>query len=202
MSYQRKDAHYLRAKSAGYRARSAYKLLELDDRLALLRPGARVADLGAWPGGWLQVATDRVGERGRIVGVDLVEIEPFAATPITCLVADLRDADTAGRIIEALGSLADVVLSDAAPKLTGIRATDEARCEEVSDAVVDLLPELLVPGGSLLMKVFMGPGQQPLIKRLRARFGTAKTIRSGASRQGSSELYVIARDHRPGVPCG
>jgi 23S rRNA (uridine2552-2'-O)-methyltransferase len=202
LGYQRKDAHYRRAKAAGYRARSAYKLAELDDRFGLLKPAARVADLGAWPGGWLQVAAERVGASGRVVGVDLDPIEPFGTPNVTCLQGDLRDPHTIERVVQALGGPASCVLSDAAPKLTGVRTTDVARCEALLEAVLDALPGLLAPGGSLLTKAFMGPGHQALLARLRDEFPAVKTTRPEASRRGSSELYVFARDFRPGFPCG
>jgi 23S rRNA (uridine2552-2'-O)-methyltransferase len=202
LSYQRKDAHYRRAKAAGYRARSAYKLAELDDRFGLLKPAARVADLGAWPGGWLQVAAERVGANGRIVGVDLDPIEPLAMPNVTCLQGDLRDAATIERVVQALGGLASCVLSDAAPKLTGIRATDDARCEELFESMLHSLPGLLAPGGSLLAKAFMGSGHQASMVRLKGTFAGVKTTRPGASRRGSSELYVFARHFQPEMPCG
>jgi len=202
LGYQRKDAHYRRAKAAGYRARSAYKLAELDDRFGLLKPAARVADLGAWPGGWLQVAAERVGTDGRVVGVDLEPIEPLAIANVTCIRGDLRDSATIGQVVQALAGPASTVLCDAAPKLTGVRATDDARCEALLESVLDALPLLLVPGGSLLAKVFMGPGHQALMARLRGVFRTIKTTRPDSSRRGSSELYVVGRDFRPDPTCG
>jgi 23S rRNA (uridine2552-2'-O)-methyltransferase len=202
LGYQRKDAHYRRAKAAGYRARSAYKLAELDDRFGLLKPAARVADLGAWPGGWLQVAAERVGTDGRVVGVDLEAIEPLAIANVVCLRGDLRDLATIEHVVQALGGPASTVLSDAAPKLTGVRTTDDARCEALLAGILDALPHLLAPGGSLLAKVFMGPGHQASMTRLRAAFGSVKTTRPESSRRGSSELYVVGRDFRPDSACG
>ena len=202
MGYRRKDAHYRRAKAAGYRARSAYKLAELDDRFKLLVPGARVADLGAWPGGWLQVAAERVGTGGRVVGVDLEPIEPLASPTVACVQGDLRDPATIERTVAALGGFASCVLSDAAPKLTGVRSTDDARCEALLEGIVDALPSLLAPGGSLLAKVFMAPGHRDLLSSLRGSFREVKTTRPEASRRGSSELYVVARDFQPVRPCG
>jgi 23S rRNA (uridine2552-2'-O)-methyltransferase len=202
LGYQRKDAHYRRAKAAGYRARSAYKLAELDDRFGLLKPAARVADLGAWPGGWLQVAAERVGTDGRVVGVDLEAIEPLAIANVVCLRGDLQDLATIEHVVQALGGPASTVLSDAAPKLTGVRTTDDARCEALLAGILDALPHLLAPGGSLLAKVFMGPGHQASMTRLRAAFGSVKTTRPESSRRGSSELYVVGRDFRPDSACG
>src|SRR5690349_3881144 len=131
MTYRRKDAYYRRARAAGYRARSAYKLAELDARFRLLHRGDAVVDLGAWPGGWLQVALERVGPEGRLVGVDVVPIDPLGAPNVQLLTADVREATSGAAILSALGRPADVVLSDLAPKLTGIRDADDARSAEL-----------------------------------------------------------------------
>src|SRR5437879_3449694 len=123
MTYRRKDAYYRRARAAGYRARSAYKLSQLDSRFRLLRRGDVVVDLGAWPGGWLQVALEAVGPHGRVVGVDLVAIDPLASPNLRLVGGDVRDPSTWRAVLEHLGRPADVVLSDLAPKLSGIRET-------------------------------------------------------------------------------
>jgi 23S rRNA (uridine2552-2'-O)-methyltransferase len=200
VKYERKDAHYRRAKAQGFRARSAFKLAELDDRHRLLRRGDRVVDLGAWPGGWLQIALERVGASGRLVGVDLVPIEPFAAPNVELLVGDVRDSDVRHRIGQLLGGLADVALSDVAPKLTGVRDVDEARCAETFGAVVAALPELLRPGGRALVKIFMDAQYRENLARLRTMFDAVASTRPEASRRGSAELYVIARGFR--TRCG
>ena len=127
MTYQRKDAHYRRARAEGYRARSVYKLAELDRRYRILRRGDAVVDLGAWPGGWLQLAHKRVGSEGRVVGVDLAAIQKLPVPNVELVLGDVRAPGTGDAILEGLGRRADVVLSDLAPKLTGIRATDESR---------------------------------------------------------------------------
>src|SRR6476661_5692114 len=131
MTYRRKDAYYHRARSAGYRARSAYKLAELDARFKLLRPGDVVLDLGAWPGGWLQVALERVGPEGRIVGVDVVPVDPLPAPNVRLVTVDVREPGARAAILAELDRPADVVLSDLAPKLTGVRDTDDARATEL-----------------------------------------------------------------------
>jgi 23S rRNA (uridine2552-2'-O)-methyltransferase len=195
MAYTRKDPFYRRARAAGYRARSAYKLAELDRRFRLLRRGDRVVDLGAWPGGWLQVALERIGPEGRAVGVDVVPVAPLAPNVIL-LTGDVRDAGLAATIRSALDRPADVVLSDLAPKLTGIRATDEARVRELADATLAVLPPLLRPGGRLLTKLFMTPDYQTILSAIRTSFGQVTATRPEASRRGSAELYVVALDHR------
>ena len=202
MGYRRRDAVYLRAKAAGYRARSAYKLAELDRRFGLLRRGDVVVDLGAWPGGWLQVALERVGPGGRVIGVDLRPVEPLPAPNLDLLVGDVRDPAVIASVRSRLGAPADVVLCDLAPKLTGVRATDEARAHELTQAVLAALPVLLVPGGRLLMKVFMGPSHRPTVERLRGQFDTVRTTRPPATRAGSAETYVAGLGFHRQDPCG
>lgn len=200
MTYERKDAHYRRAKAAGYRARSAYKLAELDDRFRLLRAGDRVVDLGAWPGAWVQVAAERVGPTGRVVGVDLTRIDPLRLPNVELLVGDVRDPAVLGAVREQLGDEASVVLSDLAPKLTGIRDTDEARCTELAMATLDACAALLRRDGRLLVKLFMNADYPQVLERLRGAFRQVKTTRPEASRRGSSELYAIATGYA--VACG
>jgi 23S rRNA (uridine2552-2'-O)-methyltransferase len=195
--YERKDALYHRAKREGLRSRAAYKLEELQRAQRVLRAGQRVVDLGAWPGGWLQVAAGMVGPAGRVVGVDVAPIEPFAdLANVIAIQADLSQPGVEATILEALGGTADVVLSDAAPKLTGVRATDRAREEALLEAVEALVLRLLRPGGALVLKVLEGPEAQAVARRLGRRFATAKTTRLEATRPGSSEKYLIAKGFR------
>jgi 23S rRNA (uridine2552-2'-O)-methyltransferase len=196
--YERKDSLYHRAKREGFRSRAAYKLEELQRAHRFLRPGQRVADLGAWPGGWLQVAAAIVGPAGRAVGIDLAEIEPLPDLENAIAIkGDLTEPGVDARILEALGGPADVVLSDAAPKLTGVRATDRAREEALLEAVEALVPKLLRPGGALVIKLLEGPEAQAIAGRLGRCFATRKATRLQATRQGSSEKYLVARDFRP-----
>jgi 23S rRNA (uridine2552-2'-O)-methyltransferase len=196
VTYRRKDAFYRRAQAAGYRARSAFKLAELDRRFGLLRRGDFVVDLGAWPGGWLQVILERIGPDGRVVGVDLADIPPLAAANVALLEADVREPATGSRILDLLGRPADAVLSDLAPKLTGVQATDEARCEVLVRAAIDLLPALLRPGGRLLTKLFMDPRHDALLEELGERFTEVKITRPAATRRGSAELYAAGLGYR------
>jgi len=191
VTYQRKDAHYRRARAEGYRARSVYKLAELDRRYRILRRGDAVVDLGAWPGGWLQLALERIGREGRVVGVDLAAIQKLPAPNAALVIGDVRDPATADVVLERLGRRADVVLSDLAPKLTGIRASDEARAEELNQVVLTLLPSLLAPSGRFVMKTFMGGGFEAVVRATRAHFKETNTTRPDATRRGSSELYVV-----------
>jgi 23S rRNA (uridine2552-2'-O)-methyltransferase len=190
--YERKDSFHQRAKREGYRSRAAYKLLELSKGQRLLGRGDRVVDLGCWPGAWLQVAAEQVGAGGRVVGVDLAAVDPpLEAANVVALVGDLTDPATTGAILDALGGPADVLLSDAAPKLTGLRATDRAREEELLLAIEAALPELLRPGGRMLLKILDGPEALAVDRRLRARFERARTLKPKASRKGTTERYLV-----------
>jgi 23S rRNA (uridine2552-2'-O)-methyltransferase len=194
MAYERRDSFHQRAKREGFRSRAAYKLDELQREHRLLRSGDRVVDLGCWPGGWMQVASAIVGPSGRVVGVDLAAVDPLPFENAIALQADLADPRVAQRILDALGRPADVVLSDAAPKLTGVRATDRAREEALLETIESLVPQLLRPGGSLVAKLLDAPESQAFANRLRARFASARITKSQATRKGSSEKYLIARD--------
>jgi 23S rRNA (uridine2552-2'-O)-methyltransferase len=195
--YQRKDHYHQRAKREGYRSRAAYKLEEIQRAQQLLRPGQRVVDLGCWPGGWLQVASAAVGARGRVVGVDRVEIEPpLKNENVIAICGDLAEPSVWKGILETLGGLADAVLSDAAPKLTGVRATDCAREEALLEGVEAALPTLLRPGGSLLLKILESPEAQRVERRIRDRFERARGVKPGASRKGTTERYLLARGFR------
>ncbi|MBI4517134.1 MAG: RlmE family RNA methyltransferase [Deltaproteobacteria bacterium] len=193
--YRRKDSFYTRAKAAGYRSRAAYKLIELDQRFRLLRPGDRVVDLGAWPGGWLQVAAQRVSARGRVVGVDLKPIDPLAP-PVVCLTGDLRKVETLALIRERCGGAADVVLSDMAPQLSGVREADRARAAELVEIALAAAEAVLRPDGRLLVKLFQGEETAGWLLRLRQRFSSVKATRPEATRSGSAELYVVALGFR------
>lgn len=197
MAYDRKDHFYRQAKSAGYRSRAAYKLLELAKRYRLMQRGDHVVDLGAWPGGWLQVAAELVGDTGRVVGVDLTPIDPLPNPVITCLRGDVTTAAVQDEIRRQTAGRVDVVVSDMAPKLTGVRATDEARAGALASVAVDVAEQLLHANGRLLVKVFTSPETDALVARLAEHFAVVKRTRPEASRSASSELYVIATGYRP-----
>ena len=209
--YQRKDHLHQRAKKEGLRSRAAYKLEEVQKQFHILEKGDRVADLGCWPGGWLEVAAQLVGSGGRVVGVDRAEVDPPIPLPqVVAMVGDLEDPDIADRMItavecgdEGIGDRTpaaapfDVVLSDAAPKLSGVRETDRANEERLLEAIESLLPRLLRPEGALVIKILDGPEAQQIDRRLRAAFGRAKTVKLRSTRKGSTERYLVARDFRP-----
>lgn len=196
--YNRKDHLYQRAKREGLRSRAAYKLEEVQKSYKLLSKGQRVFDLGCWPGGWLELAAGLVGPHGRVVGVDRAELDPvISLAQATAFIGDLEAADIADHLREHLGTdRADVVLSDAAPKLTGIRETDRANEERLLESIEGLLPQLLRVGGALLIKLLESPEAQVIDRRIRARFDRAKTLKLAATRKGSRERYLIAWDYR------
>lgn len=196
MAYQRKDSFYARAKEAGYRSRAAYKLLELARRYQLIRRGDHVVDLGAWPGGWLQVAAELTGPQGRVVGVDLQAIQSLPA-PVTTIVGDACDAAVQASVRERCGGRVDVVLSDMAPKLSGIRDRDVAQAIALAEAALAVAEHLLAPGGRLLIKLFTAPETDAVVAAARRRFQTVKLTRPEATRKGSAEMYLVGSGFRP-----
>ena len=155
-----------------------------------LRAGARVVELGCWPGGWLQLLLERVGESGRVVGVDLAETD--ALPPAVVLQLDITESQTLDAIAEALGGSADLVLSDAAPKLSGIRDADRGALEELYAAALGVAEGVLVEGGSLIVKGFPGPEADAFRKELRARFPHVAEVRPEGKRGTSKEFYWVA----------
>jgi 23S rRNA (uridine2552-2'-O)-methyltransferase len=190
--YERKNAFYKKAKQEGYRSRSAYKLLELHKAFHLLKPGDRVIDLGSWPGGWVQVAATLVGNAGRVIGIDVVALDPIPMPQVLLLQGDATDPAAQEKILTLLNGPADVVISDMAPKLSGIRETDEARAMVLCRGALACAQRLLRPGGTLLLKVFMGPEYKTFLSELRAAFSTVKATRPDSTRKGSAETYVLA----------
>lgn len=186
------DPYVHRAQQLGYRSRAAFKLLELDARDRLLARGQVVVDLGAAPGGWSQVAAERVGPTGRVVAVDLLEMAPLAG--VTVIRGDFSTEATLADVAAALDARpVDVVLSDMAPNLSGIAATDQARSVELCALAVAFAAEHLKPGGVLLMKGFQGAGFPELLARLRREFAAVASRKPDASRRQSSEIYLRAR---------
>ena len=194
--YDRKDALHQRAKREGYRSRAAYKLLELQKRTRILHRGQCVVDLGAWPGGWTQVAAELVGVSGRVVGVDVATIEPLPAPQVTVLHGDVTDPACVARVTEALGRKADVVLSDLAPKLTGIGPRDSAQSELLAEASLAFVTATLRPGGALVTKTLGGREGERVRAQLRDRFETVRQLGLDSTRKGSSELYLVATGFR------
>ncbi len=187
---QLNDPYVRKAKAEGYRSRAAYKLIELDEKFALLKPGARVVDLGCAPGGWLQVAVKKTGRSGRVVGIDYLNVPAVAGVDI--LEMDFLDDAAPAALKEKLGGEADIVLSDMAAPTTGHKATDHLRIVALADAALDFAEDVLAPGGAFVCKVFAGGAEGELLARLKANFTAVKHAKPKASRQDSSEKYVVA----------
>lgn len=191
---QLNDPYVKRAQAEGYRSRAAYKLIEIDDRQKLLRPGQRVVDLGAAPGGWCQVAVARVKstpEEPRVVGIDYLDVDPVPGAVI--LKMDFLDDDAPARLEEALGGPADIVLSDLAAPTTGHRRTDHIRTMHLCEVAADFAISVLKPGGHFLAKTFQGGTEGELLDTLKRNFATVHHIKPPASREESVELYILAK---------
>jgi 23S rRNA (uridine2552-2'-O)-methyltransferase len=195
---QLNDPYVEEAKRRGYRSRAAFKLVEIDDKQHLLRPGMTVVDLGAAPGGWSQIAAQRVrvmAGQGRVVAVDLVAMEPVSG--VVQLTLDLTDPQAADRIGEALGGKrADVVLSDMHAPATGHKPTDHIRIMGLVEAALDLAEAILAPGGTFLCKVLQGGASRELVARLNRSFAKVRHVKPRASRAESAEMYVLATGFR------
>lgn len=194
MSYNPQDRYYKKAKQEGYRSRAAYKLLELQQRFRIVRPGDSVVDLGAAPGGWLQVAAKLVGTKGKVLGVDVQAIASFREPNIVLLRGDITSPHTQEKIRTLMGGLVDCVISDLAPRLTGIRDADTARFLELNRTALSVATGLLRPGGSLLVKSFVSDELQTVTAEIKKYFRSVQRTRPEATRQRSSEFYFIAKD--------
>ncbi len=192
---QLNDPYVRQAKAEGWRSRAAFKLLELDEKFSLLKPGAKVVDLGCAPGGWLQVAVKAVGKKGKVVGIDYLNVPAVAGAEI--LEMDFLDDAAPERLKEMLGGeMADIVLSDMAAPTTGHRSTDHLRIVSLAEVAVDFAEEVLAPGGTFVSKVFAGGAEGELLARLKKNFEIVKHAKPKASRSGSAEKYVVATGFR------
>jgi 23S rRNA (uridine2552-2'-O)-methyltransferase len=195
---QLNDPYVAQARREGFRSRAAYKLIEIDDKYHLLKPGMTVVDLGAAPGGWSQVAAKRVGApgKGKVVAIDLLEMGEIAGVDFGQL--DFLDQDAPERLIAMIGGRADVVLSDMAANTTGHRKTDQLRIVGLVEAAAMFAGEVLKPGGTFLAKVFQSGADAELLAQLKRDFASVKHVKPAASRQDSSERYVLASGFRGG----
>ena len=196
---QLNDPYVAEARRLGYRSRAAFKLIEIDDRLRLFRPGQAVVDLGAAPGGWTQVALERTRAAetgGRVVALDRLEIDPIPGAEI--LLGDFLDPETVELLERAVGEVTiDLVLSDLSPSTTGHQATDHLRIVALAEDALDFAERVLKPGGAFVAKVFRGGADADLLKRVRVRFATVRHVKPPASRPDSAETYLIAQGFRP-----
>ena len=188
----RRDQYRRMAKDKGYRARSAYKLLQINKSYNILKEGDKVVDLGCAPGGWLQVAINEIGLSGKVVGLDLKPVEPVAGA--TILQGSIEDPNILSKISEILGCKADVVLSDLAPNVSGIWDIDHARQLSLSTIAFGFAQQMLRAGGSAVFKVFEGEMLSKFRLELRNSFGKVILSKPSASRQESSELYMVCLD--------
>ena len=186
------DTFVQRAKAEGYRSRAAFKLMEIDDRDRLIRPGSAVVDLGAAPGGWTQVVAQRLKGQGRVYALDLLEMTPLAG--VTVIQGDFREAEVLQQLEDALaGEKLSLVLSDMAPNISGIAVSDQARAMYLAELALDFARNWLKPDGAFLVKVFQGYGFDDYVRALRETFRSVATRKPDASRDRSSETYLLGK---------
>lgn len=189
------DAYVRKAKSEGYRSRAAYKLAEILDRDRLVRAGMTVVDLGAAPGGWSQVLAPKVGGSGRVIAVDLLEMQPVRG--VQFILGDFSEDRVLAEVERELaGRKADLVVSDMAPNMSGVSVVDQARSVHLGELALDFSRRALKPGGDLLVKVFQGSGVDEFRRELAAAFASVAVRKPKASRDRSNEFYLLARGHR------
>jgi 23S rRNA (uridine2552-2'-O)-methyltransferase len=194
LARQLNDPYVAQARREGFRSRAAFKLAEIDDKHRFLKTGARVIDLGAAPGGWSQLAVQRVGETGRVVAIDILEMEPIAGVDFAQI--DFLDDGAPEELKYMLGGPADVVLSDMAANTIGHRPTDHLRIMALVEAAAEFARDVLKPGGVFLSKVIQGGTETELLAALKRDFAGVKHVKPAASRSDSAELYVLARGFR------
>ncbi len=186
---QDKDPYVKQARAAGYRARAAFKLLELDEKDRLLRPGLNVVDLGAAPGSWAQVAAEKVGDSGRVVALDILPMDALPGVEI--IEGDFREAEALEALEAAVGERVDLVLSDMAPNLSGIAASDQARSMHLAELAMDFARQWLAPNGRFVVKLFQGEGFDEFIREARATFKAVRVRKPKSSRRESREVYLV-----------
>lgn len=194
--YKKKDAAYREAKAQGYRARSALKLKQIHNKFKIIKKGTTVIDIGASPGGWTQVAAEKVGPEGAVVAVDLVDMDPLDMHNVIFIKGDITDQKTFDAVIEAAG-MAGSVISDIAPKTTGIADLDRSRSAILSSMALDVAIKTLKPGGTFLTKVFQSPESEELFHDMKRMFSYVKRYRPPSTRKRSVEIYLIGKGFRP-----
>jgi len=186
------DPYVTRAQQEGYRSRAVYKLREIEEKDRLLRRGMTVVDLGAAPGGWAQVAAEKVGREGRVIALDILPMDPLPGVEV--IEGDFRETAILERLLATIeGRTVDLVMSDMAPNISGMKAVDQPRAVYLAELALDLAEQVLKPGGDLLVKLFQGEGFDAYLRDLRARFDRVVTRKPDASRPRSREVYLLAR---------
>ncbi len=189
------DEYVRLAREQGYRSRAVFKLMEIQARDRILKPGMTVIDLGAAPGSWSQFAVQQVGRQGKVIALDILPMEPLAE--VDFIEGDFREQETLDRLLALLaGRPIDLVISDMAPNTSGIKAVDQPRGIYLAELALDLARQCLRPGGALLLKAFQGEGFDALLRELRRRFATVSSRKPKASRPRSSEAYLLARNYQ------
>ncbi len=194
---RKNDPYYKKAKEEDYRSRASYKLKQLDKKFKLIKQGNTVVDLGAAPGGWSQVALEKVGEEGKVVGVDLNRIKPFEEENFYGIRGDFTTPEVQNNIMELIGGKAKVLISDASPQLCGIKNLDQLRSLDLINVVIEIADNILEEKGNLAMKVFQGPEYKQMLVDLKKKFRQVKTTKPPSSRKKSSEMYVVGLGFKP-----
>lgn len=194
--YKRKDHLYNKAKEEGYRSRAAYKLIELASKHRIISPGAKVLDLGAWPGGWLQVASSKVGSRGIVVGIDLVEIEPLPNSNIFTIRGDVRDDSTIEEALSIAGGKFDTIICDMAPKLSGIREVDHPQAAACAELAAYVAEKVLSEGGALATKLFKSAEADEFFRSQRSLYQKCDRVGLKATRGSSNEYYFVGLHYK------
>jgi 23S rRNA (uridine2552-2'-O)-methyltransferase len=193
---RKRDYFYKKAKEEKYRSRASYKLSQANNKYNFIKYGDIVVDLGAAPGGWIQVAKKIIGNKGFILGVDLRKIEPFPQNYVCTIIGDITEPETRQQIVELLPNKADVILSDASPNISGIWEVDHARQIDLAQQALEIASEVLKPSGSFFVKVFQGDMLDDFIRKLKKCFDVVKIVKPQASRAKSSEMFVLGMGFR------
>ncbi|MDD1772560.1 MAG: RlmE family RNA methyltransferase [Methanomassiliicoccales archaeon] len=191
MQERRRDYYYRKAKQLDYRSRASFKLMQIDDRFNIIHPGMTVVDLGAAPGGWLQVAAERVGPKGKVVGVDLQPIAPLEG--VQTIKGDIKNEAVREELLTMTNGRVDLVMSDMSPNISGSYSMDHARSIELCEMAMAFALRTLSPGGNMLVKMFEGDLSRDFIDELKKHFANVKRYSPEASRSSSSEIYVVAK---------
>lgn len=197
-AYQRKDQFYKKAKDTGLRSRAAFKLMELNQRFRLLKPGILVVDLGCWPGSWMQVASKEIGAFGRVIGLDLETLDGMGEKNAAFIQGDIREERTRQLLLSELGRKVDLVLSDMAPNLSGIKFQDHYNSYELAEQAFQLCKLVLREGGDFVVKIFPGEELEPFKNNLKGAFAQIKTFIPDSTRKSSSEVYVVGKGYKNG----
>ena len=189
------DTYVRKAQEAGYRSRAVYKLLEINERDRILRPGMTIIDLGAAPGGWSQVAVKIAGERGRVIALDILPMDPLPG--VWVLQGDFREAAVMTELLKIVGEerVVDLVISDMSPNISGMKSVDQPRAMYLAELALDFARQVLAPGGTLLVKAFQGEGIDEFRRDLQRSFRTVLTRKPKASRPSSREVYMLAKNY-------